>query len=152
MSTTEFITLSIISALYGLILGAYLGTMVYRLKTGRKYVTLSCYCPVCSHPLALIDQLPVLSYFLLHRKCRYCKHPISFLYPLREAGCSAYYLLTFLLLHNYPSFMLGSWLFLPCMLILFSVRKQLFRCILAILHVYLLSLPILIIVSIILYA
>ena len=41
-------------------------------------------CPKCHHPLAAIDNIPVLGWLLLGGKCRYCKTPISKRYPIVE--------------------------------------------------------------------
>ena len=43
-------------------------------------------CPKCQHPLALQDNIPLLSYALLAGRCRYCQTPISPRYPLVELG------------------------------------------------------------------
>lgn len=41
-------------------------------------------CPHCHHTLAARDLVPVFSWLLLRGKCRYCKAPISWQYPLVE--------------------------------------------------------------------
>lgn len=41
-------------------------------------------CPDCHHTLAAKDLVPVLSWLMLRGRCRYCKKPISFQYPLVE--------------------------------------------------------------------
>ncbi len=69
----------------GLIVGSFLNAAIYRLRyhksglaTGRST------CPHCQHTLAARDLIPVLSYLLLHGKCRYCSKPIGIHYPLVE--------------------------------------------------------------------
>ncbi|HEX7340570.1 MAG TPA: A24 family peptidase [Rhodanobacteraceae bacterium] len=42
------------------------------------------HCPHCQHKLAPWDNIPLLSWLLLRGRCRYCKAPISFQYPLVE--------------------------------------------------------------------
>lgn len=42
------------------------------------------HCNQCSHLLTWRDLIPLLSYLLLRGKCRYCKHPISYRYPIIE--------------------------------------------------------------------
>lgn len=42
------------------------------------------YCTQCKHGLCWYDNIPLVSYFLLKGKCRYCKQPISLLYPFIE--------------------------------------------------------------------
>ena len=41
-------------------------------------------CPNCKHVLAWYDLVPVFSWLSLGGKCRYCKKPISWQYPLIE--------------------------------------------------------------------
>jgi prepilin signal peptidase PulO-like enzyme (type II secretory pathway) len=41
-------------------------------------------CPNCKHELAAKDLVPVLSWLSLRAKCRYCKKPISWQYPVVE--------------------------------------------------------------------
>jgi leader peptidase (prepilin peptidase) / N-methyltransferase len=75
----------ILAAVYGLVLGSFLNVCVYRFtweipltKPARSF------CTSCLNPLAWYDNLPVLSYLLLGRKCRRCHQPIAWRYPLAE--------------------------------------------------------------------
>lgn len=47
-------------------------------------------CNNCHQNLALTDELPLFSYFLLKKKCRYCQQPIPATLPALElcGGCS----------------------------------------------------------------
>lgn len=42
-------------------------------------------CPACGHSIRATENVPVLSYLLLHGRCAKCKAPISARYPLVEA-------------------------------------------------------------------
>ena len=42
------------------------------------------HCPHCKHKLSPFDNIPVLSWLALRGRCRYCKAPISWQYPLVE--------------------------------------------------------------------
>jgi leader peptidase (prepilin peptidase)/N-methyltransferase len=42
------------------------------------------HCPYCKHPLSPLDNIPLLSWLALRGRCRYCKTPISWQYPLVE--------------------------------------------------------------------
>ncbi|HVX23942.1 MAG TPA: prepilin peptidase [Candidatus Saccharimonadales bacterium] len=46
-------------------------------------------CPHCHHELAAKDLVPVLSWLWLRGKCRYCRQPISWQYPLVELATAA---------------------------------------------------------------
>jgi len=43
------------------------------------------HCPRCKHPLSPFDNIPLLSWLALRGRCRYCKAPISWQYPLIES-------------------------------------------------------------------
>jgi leader peptidase (prepilin peptidase)/N-methyltransferase len=59
-------------------------------------------CPHCQHTLAWYDLLPVLSWLSLHGKCRYCRAPIGWQYPLVEASTAVLFV--------------GSYIFWPTVL------------------------------------
>jgi len=42
------------------------------------------HCPHCKHALSPFDNIPLLSWLALRGRCRYCKTPISWQYPLVE--------------------------------------------------------------------
>ena len=46
------------------------------------------HCPHCKHPLGAADNIPLLSWFALRGRCRYCKARISVQYPLVELLCA----------------------------------------------------------------
>src|SRR4030066_2461357 len=69
---------------FGLILGSFLNCFIYRLETRGSALKGRSFCPDCKHVLVWPNLIPVLSFFLLGRKCRYCKKPISWQYPLVE--------------------------------------------------------------------
>jgi leader peptidase (prepilin peptidase)/N-methyltransferase len=50
-------------------------------------------CPACSRPIRALENVPLVSWLALGRKCAGCKAPISFKYPLVEllAGIGAAY-------------------------------------------------------------
>ena len=41
-------------------------------------------CPACGHPLAAVENIPLVSWVWLRGRCRYCRAPISARYPLVE--------------------------------------------------------------------
>jgi leader peptidase (prepilin peptidase) / N-methyltransferase len=76
-------------------MGSFVNALVWRLhvqnekpkkKTTNKYSILHgrSMCVHCRHPLSVSDLLPVISWVGLRGKCRYCKKPISWQYPIVE--------------------------------------------------------------------
>lgn len=68
----------------GASVGSFLNVVAYRLPLGINLVRPGSRCPHCGHAIRIYDNLPVLGWFLLRGKCRDCRAPISFRYPLVE--------------------------------------------------------------------
>lgn len=68
----------------GLLCGSFTNVLIARVPAGEQWRTGSSRCPRCRTDLAWYDNLPVLSWLLLRRRCRHCQEPISGRYPLVE--------------------------------------------------------------------
>ena len=68
----------------GLLVGSFLNVLIYRLPRGIGFVKGRSACPHCEKQIAWYDLMPVISFVLLHGRCRNCHAPISFQYPLIE--------------------------------------------------------------------
>lgn len=69
----------------GAIVGSFLNVVILRLpEEGQSIVFPASHCPKCGQPIRWYDNIPVLSFILLGRRCRSCREPISFQYPLVE--------------------------------------------------------------------
>ncbi len=71
-------------ALFGLIMGSFLNVCIYRLPRHESIVFPGSHCPHCGAKVRPLDNVPVLSFLILQGKCRNCRKPISFQYPLVE--------------------------------------------------------------------
>ncbi|HDL75126.1 MAG TPA: prepilin peptidase [bacterium] len=76
--------LYLIIFIFGLIIGSFLNCMIYRLEINKGFLWGRSFCPHCKHELFWKDLIPVLSFFILGKKCRYCREIISWQYPLVE--------------------------------------------------------------------
>ena len=76
--------LNIAAFAYGLCIGSFLNVCIYRLPAGVSIVRPPSRCPVCEQRIRWYDNIPVLSWLWLRRKCRHCDTPIAFRYPLVE--------------------------------------------------------------------
>ena len=72
-------------AVLGLCAGSFVNAFVWRLHENKNWINDRSVCTSCRHELAAIDLVPIISYFLLRGKCRYCHKKISIQYPLIEA-------------------------------------------------------------------
>ena len=70
---------------FGAVVGSFLNVIIYRLPREISIVrTPPSSCPACSTPIRWYDNIPLISWVLLRGRCRECKAPISFRYPLVE--------------------------------------------------------------------
>ncbi|WP_343209828.1 prepilin peptidase [Anaerolentibacter hominis] len=76
---------AIAAALFGVCIGSFLNVYLFRVPKGENFVTGRSHCMSCGAPIKWYDLIPVLSYFMLHGKCRNCGSKLSPQYPLVEA-------------------------------------------------------------------
>jgi leader peptidase (prepilin peptidase)/N-methyltransferase len=72
-------------AVLGLCVGSFLNVVAIRSLAEQSLLKPPSQCPKCNHRLGALDLIPLLSYFLLKGKCRYCQASIHWHYPLVEA-------------------------------------------------------------------
>lgn len=68
----------------GLIVGSFLNVLALRSLAETSIFWPPSHCMRCDHRLSPLDMIPVLSWFLLRGRCRYCHEPISWQYPAVE--------------------------------------------------------------------
>ncbi|MCL4397482.1 prepilin peptidase [Patescibacteria group bacterium] len=85
--------------IFGLIIGSFLNVLIWRLNDPKapKFWQGRSICPQCKHQIAWFDNLPLLSYLLLRGRCRSCKKPISWQYPLVEFLTGIFFVLAWVL-------------------------------------------------------
>jgi leader peptidase (prepilin peptidase)/N-methyltransferase len=69
---------------FGSCIGSFLNVVIYRMPRDKSLVTPPSSCPSCGRHIRFYDNIPLLSWLLLGRKCRYCKSPISVRYFIIE--------------------------------------------------------------------
>ena len=72
-------------AALGLAIGSFLNVVAYRVPAGLSVIAPASACPNCESTIRSRDNVPILSWLLLGRRCRDCRTPISARYPLVEA-------------------------------------------------------------------
>ncbi len=75
---------SLIVFLFGAAIGSFLNVVIYRIPAGLSLLHPPSRCPHCQHHLRPYDNVPILGWFWLKGRCRYCHTPISLRYPLIE--------------------------------------------------------------------
>jgi leader peptidase (prepilin peptidase)/N-methyltransferase len=91
----ETVTIVLV-AVSGLVLGSFFNVVIYRLPRGLNLSHPPSACPGCGARIKPYDNVPVLSYLLLHGRCRRCRRPISAVYPAVEALTAIGFVLVYL--------------------------------------------------------
>lgn len=69
----------------GAVVGSFLNVVIARLpQEGQSIVFPASRCPACATAIRWYDNIPLISFVLLRRRCRACGAPISWRYPTVE--------------------------------------------------------------------
>lgn len=74
-------------------IGSFLNVVIDRATRGESILGRS-YCDHCRATLSTIDLIPIVSFVSFGARCRYCKKPISWQYPIVEALCALLFTLS----------------------------------------------------------
>jgi len=111
---------------FGCCIGSFLNVVIYRLPREKSLVKPPSACPACNRYIRFYDNIPLISYLLLGRKCRYCKARISPRYFIIELLTGLTFVFTYwLFFRSYlragiPQFLSGGWLIYLVTIILLS--------------------------------
>lgn len=71
-------------AVLGLVVGSWLNVVIGRLRSGERGWRSRSQCPRCHAVLTPSELVPLVSFIALRGRCRSCRGPISWQYPLVE--------------------------------------------------------------------
>lgn len=80
---------------FGASIGSFLNVVAYRLPAGLSLLVPPSHCPRCFHRLSQAENIPILGWFRLRGRCRWCHSPISWRYPGIEAATALLFCFTF---------------------------------------------------------
>lgn len=103
--------------------GSFLNVVVDRSIRGQSIMGRS-YCDWCRAKLSTIDLIPIASFVALGARCRRCKRPLSWQYPIVESLTGILFVLTFFSIVNFGQFSLITliyYLFLICVMVVVGV-------------------------------
>lgn len=81
----------IVACAVGAVIGSFLNVCIYRVPRGESLFWPASHCPSCGKPVAIYDNIPIVSYLLLRGRCRACHAAISPRYPTVELVNAAGY-------------------------------------------------------------
>ncbi len=76
--------ITIITAVFGLLIGSFLNVCIYRIPKHENITTTRSHCTSCGNVIRWYDLVPVISFLLLRGKCRNCGAKLSIQYPIIE--------------------------------------------------------------------
>ena len=80
-----FDLISILIFFVGTAIGSFLGVIVDRTPSGESIWKGRSHCDHCRHKLHPLDLIPIVSFVILDKKCRYCHKKLSWFFPAIEA-------------------------------------------------------------------
>jgi len=101
---------------FGCCVGSFLNVVIYRLPRDKSVISPPSSCPACGKRISFYDNIPLISWLVLGRKCRHCKAPISPRYFVVELLTGVLFAGLFVLYFQkglwsaLPTFGKGGWL------------------------------------------
>jgi leader peptidase (prepilin peptidase)/N-methyltransferase len=89
----------VIALIYGTVIGSFLNVCIWRLPRDESIISPGSHCPKCNTLLKGRDLVPLFSFLIQRRKCRYCGEPITWRYFGIELLTGVCFVLTFLCFH-----------------------------------------------------
>jgi leader peptidase (prepilin peptidase)/N-methyltransferase len=96
--------------LLGVCIGSFLNVCIWRIPLGKSIIFPASQCVACGKKLKVLDLVPVLNYFYLRGRCRWCGTPFSWQYPLIECITGILFVLIWLK-HGSLGAALAGWVF-----------------------------------------
>jgi leader peptidase (prepilin peptidase)/N-methyltransferase len=87
---------AIYSFVVGACFGSFLNVCISRWPDGLSVISPRSRCPNCGRPITALENIPLVSWIVLRGRCRGCRNPISFQYPLVELAVGLLWLASYL--------------------------------------------------------
>jgi leader peptidase (prepilin peptidase)/N-methyltransferase len=96
-------TIALTFALFGAIVGSFVGVVALRLPAGRGIVAGRSSCDACGTVLGPTELVPILSYLWQRGRCRHCRAAVAIDQLIAEVGCMLVGLLAALSADDVPA-------------------------------------------------
>jgi len=88
----------IILFIFGLCAGSFVNVVIDRIPKEESIIFGRSYCDKCKRRLGWQELIPIISFFILKRKCKSCKALISWQYPIVELVTGLMFVVTYIFL------------------------------------------------------
>jgi len=103
----------IILFIFGLCIGSFVNVIIDRIPNKESIIYGRSYCDKCKKILGLLELIPIISFFILKRKCKSCKAKISWQYPIVELVTGIMFSVTYLFLISNFQFLISNQILNP---------------------------------------
>ena len=115
----------IIFFILGTLMGSFFTVVGSRLPRREDFIKSRSHCDNCGHELSLLDMIPMISYLILHGKCRYCGTKISPRYMVVELLTMGLWLLTYYYFGHYNiSICIVTFIVISCFIAIFFIDAK----------------------------
>lgn len=111
------------SFIIGVVIGSFLNVIICRLPQKMSIIKPGSHCFKCGAPIKWYDNIPVISYFVLHGKCRNCHSPFSFRYCFVELLTGLLYVVLYLV-YRLSLWTIVFWIVISCLIVIFFIDLE----------------------------
>lgn len=86
----------ILAFIFGAVWGSFLNVCIYRIPRNISIIFPQSFCPNCKNKIPFYYNIPILGYFIINGKCKFCQIKISFRYPFIEFLSALFAVLCFI--------------------------------------------------------
>jgi len=118
----ESLIFQVMAIILGASIGSFLNVVIYRVPAGISILYPPSRCPSCLKELSPFDNIPIIGWFLIKGKCRYCRQKVAWRYPLIECLTAfAFWLVVIIFMGQPLTFIVGSCLFISYLIALAAI-------------------------------
>jgi len=118
----ESLIFQVMAIIFGASIGSFLNVVIYRVPAGLSILYPPSRCPSCLKRLSPQDNIPIIGWFLIKGKCRYCHQKVAWRYPFIESLTAFTFWLVVVNFMAQPLLVIiGYCLFLSCLIALAAI-------------------------------
>jgi leader peptidase (prepilin peptidase) / N-methyltransferase len=118
----ESLIFQVMAIIFGASIGSFLNVVIYRVPAGISILYPPSRCPTCLKKLSPWDNIPIIGWFLIKGKCRYCRQKVAWRYPFIECLTAfAFWLVVIIFMGQPLTFIVGSCFFLSYLIALAAI-------------------------------